>query len=1189
MCRLSSAVATHTRPTRATHARASSRDRATPHALRRSLKIAVIFAGDCAAYSCLVRKLRRVGHVVTAIDSKIGGHNHDVGREAVAAHLVRLIEAGHFDAVFLAPPCRSFSIRLPVKLRSKALPRGVDPPIPGWESYLDKSNGLVDFTTAALRACLTSHTPFAVENPASRADGSPAYWPEFADHASLWDVKEIADALADAGATQYTFAQCHPLIGGKAQKWTTIAASGRLAAALAVLSTCLCPHGLKAHDTRLEGRDAAGATRSALAAAYPPGLDHILFTGLDSLAEDAADPSPPTTDAPTRPPTSGGRVTDGHALGPVSAAACEAARQLAPTFSSLRNTEPAATADLKREPYPGNLFAAMDSGRKPSASKALRRKSLPTPVAPPDHLSPDEVYGDHPSLRDFTPTPWSPDPEAAQPKGRIHISHLHLPGVYEAEIASWFDLADEAADSLRQGIRPPPVPTRVIGQQSLRPWARGIVWDCRDPDDCVPLTRSSASDSDAEYDAAFPGRKLDRAACRRVAEELRWHDTDIIEQICGGGIEVRSDCELDTVLTFHHDSLVAEIEMAAADVAAGIEEGWVKPPSRHLPFVPCRMQPRGVVMQARSKVVDGVLVEYLKPRITTDNSFGGIDSVNAGVADSDRAVILPSGQTFGRAWAICQTAYDDHPTANAKGYVVDAEKAYRFCPVQRADLWLQCFLWWDTDGRTGAAVDTRMGFGGAFAPNRYERTSLFAAAYAQRLQDEFDASQPPPASVRRWSADRAALIAQGLLDGGPEHAAARFIQAFIDDQSGVAGDDIVVPPPSVAHLHVDTAHMRAAGCNPPPPNSRVFIHAKLTMLALHTLGLVAAPEKVFVGSPLPVLGLSFNGESLRIECPKGKRDAISAVCAKELERVERDGTVDRDAAGRLVGRICNISQVAPELRPLLRGGYAVVEAPTGGKRSGRPTAAVSLAAGSLTHTGWTSLLRETPTILQSNLGAAMAPSLRAPGRHIAGTLTITADASGVDGVGGYAFLAGRPDTVFILSAVWPSDVQDALTAAASPTQARLRDVGRGDPFLPMPAAELFAQIEIARQVQRIDRVTRVAGVCDCEPAVNVINSIYSPNTFLNSLLEGISPPATQWVAAHVRREFNKDADTLSHPDLAHTIRAAARSAGIEVVDIHPNFDRLRDAIVAGTAAMCAGRGRRKRRRSSTRTTPTPPP
>eukprot|EP00965_Chrysotila_dentata_P140826 4655673-Pleurochrysis_carterae.AAC.1 len=45
-------------------------------------------------------------------------------------------------------------------------------------------------------------------------------------------------------------------------------------------------------------------------------------------------------------------------------------------------------------------------------------------------------------------------------------------------------------------------------------------------------------------------------------------------------------------------------------------------------------------------------------------------------------------------------------------YVVDAESAYRFSPVQYADCWLQCFVWWGPDGRAGVAVDRRLGFGG---------------------------------------------------------------------------------------------------------------------------------------------------------------------------------------------------------------------------------------------------------------------------------------------------------------------------------------------------------------------------------------------------------------------------------------------------------------------------------------------
>ena len=143
------------------------------------------------------------------------------------------------------------------------------------------------------------------------------------------------------------------------------------------------------------------------------------------------------------------------------------------------------------------------------------------------------------------------------------------------------------------------------------------------------------------------------------------------------------------------------------------------------------MQPRGVVMQPRARLLpDGVtLEEYDKPRITTDSSFGGPDSVNAGVGDGDRTVILPSVQSLARGWAICQTAYDQpadqpqqpttaQPPPRVQGYCIDAESAYSFCPIQRADLWTQCFCWWDSEGRTGVAQDRRMGFGGGIRPQQ---------------------------------------------------------------------------------------------------------------------------------------------------------------------------------------------------------------------------------------------------------------------------------------------------------------------------------------------------------------------------------------------------------------------------------------------------------------------------------------
>jgi len=63
------------------------------------------------------------------------------------------------------------------------------------------------------------------------------------------------------------------------------------------------------------------------------------------------------------------------------------------------------------------------------------------------------------------------------------------------------------------------------------------------------------------------------AAKGHLQELLHWHDDDIIDQIGDGGVEVRSDCALDIVLAFHHDSLLREIPMAEASVVSHTSEG----------------------------------------------------------------------------------------------------------------------------------------------------------------------------------------------------------------------------------------------------------------------------------------------------------------------------------------------------------------------------------------------------------------------------------------------------------------------------------------------------------------------------------------------------------------------------------------------------------------------------------------
>jgi hypothetical protein len=226
-----------------------------------------------------------------------------------------------------------------------------------------------------------------------------------------------------------------------------------------------------------------------------------------------------------------------------------------------------------------------------------------------------------------------------------------------------------------------------------------------------------------------------------VVADLDWDsvDPDIVRQAGGGGVEAGSDCELLTVLAFHHPGLLDAVGAVAVAVDNDIHEQWTDRPVRHLPFVPCRLLPKNVVMQHKVRVLaDGETVEeYLKPRITTDMSDGALESVNAGVSLDGRHISLPTIQQHARAGAVIETVADfleegDAPV-HARSYVVDAESAFRYCPMQEADLWTQCFLWWDEDAVAGVCVDRRMAFGGAYSPKPF-RARLHPRGRARAAQ-----------------------------------------------------------------------------------------------------------------------------------------------------------------------------------------------------------------------------------------------------------------------------------------------------------------------------------------------------------------------------------------------------------------------------------------------------------------------
>ena len=908
--------------------------------------------------------------------------------------------------------------------------------------------------------------------------------------------------------------------------------------------------------------------------------------------------APVAAQAPATPLLDGA-ITSGASLGPVASAACVAARLTPPPFASLRNEAHASEEELRRSPYPYDCRQPMQPLRPDRPAAAAKRKRLPPAV---DRQAAAAVG-------------YEPEPSAgctARPAGRIAIAQLFLVGVYDSEVQSWLLLCDAAVADVRAGRTQRAVPTRVIPQSLLQPWARGTIWDCRDPSNCVPVARS-------DRHTVFPGaRQLDRSAVRRVAAEMDWEDSDLLGQIGEGGVEVRSDCSLDIVLAFNHDSFFDELEAAGKVVEAHIAEEWVAKPTRHLPFVPCRLQPRGVVMQSRTKPAPdgGGVCEYLKPRVTTDSSFGGLDSVNGNVRPVDRGVELPSAQKHARAWGIVSTAAPPPrpgaPAVSAEGYVVDAESAYSFLVVQVADWWLQAFVWWDEHGKCGFAVDTRMGFGGAFGPNRFQRTSLFACAYIQRLQAEFDADQPPPAATQAWCDERRRLQRIGELPPGFAHALAMYLQSFIDDFTGVALNDRVVVPAWISDeerafalarwppgkldaaleagaLHMvgvgyPTAQMVASGCVPSAPDSRVGVHARLAAIGLRRLGFVDAIDKAMVGSPLPLLGLRADGERRRLDCPDGKRDAVLADAEEQLEWLGVEQPfVDRRRSQRLVGRLCSLSQVAPALRPSLHGGYAVTRASwmAGGRM--RSPSQLLLAQGSSAHTAWMETLCLAVELVGLNAGVSLAPPLHFPERSSPGALTCTSDASGVDGIGAYAFLADKPGVVWVLSELWPAEVRDALAAAADEGQAELRQAGSHSAaqWCSTAVAELFGHVVLPAAIAEVEHVHCVFSIGDCSPATAAVTALHSGNPKLRAVLPAARRVTGLWLGVHVKREYNRDCDRLSHPERAEEVVAEAERAGLEVrrVRLGEGSPLWSPILAAVRAEAPTHRARRRRQRA----------
>ena len=1073
-------------------------------------RVLILFAGPGGRDDSLAAFFRLTGAHVDEVDTKIGGVEHDLTRTHVSDLWINRIVAGDYDAVFAAPPCSSYSISHDPPLRSALEPLGVTPLPSEWRAYVEKHNRLTTFTAAALRAAHDLGMLWAAENPADRGvPGSPAYWPAFAGRGSIWRVPCMADLASSTGAAVYTFAQC--ACGAPAQKYTTILAPPAMKAALTPFRRLVCTH-KRGHAVIAMGYDVDGSSLSAPSAAYPPRMNELLADAFTRAHKALA----LTT---RRDGGGGGRITDGPQLCAPVRAACEAARREPACFASLRSKVPLSPTLVAALAMPPGPQLPMRS-RPPRPRRQSGRPLPPTSGA-------KRPVGDIATV-------------ATKPSGDIHISQLFSGDIYHSRVAPWLALSAAAIAALREGRRPPAVPTVVVTQIDMAPWARGIVWDTRDPDRCSPVRRSTR-------DTVFPGRRqVDRAAVREAARELDWHDEDIVSQIGEGGVEARSGCELTTVLAFHHQGLFDHVSAVDAIVQAELGEEWLEGPRAALPFVPARVLPRNVVMQARTRLdAAGRLEHYLKPRITTDASDGGLDSVNAGVPFHDRSVQLTTARDLGRAAAIADSstrrADGSHADdVRAELYAIDWESAYRFLVMQVADLWTQVFLWFDASGRVGYFVDWRLAFGGRYAVNRFQRFGLLVAGLSCERIAAFDATQPPSAVQPEWTARRAALQAAGRLPPERDQLHPRFSKPYIDDTTGTALNDRVLVPEDLQLVALPSTPSESGGLVS-HPSSRVAVHCRIHIVVAQRFGLAISVRKVQLGDPIVALGISASVLRFCLRCPESKRGPLLV----QLRALHDDACVtpprpvERAPLPKLVGRLLNLSQVAPELRPRLAVGYALAAAKA--RQHRRPLPYVQLAAGSHRHSEWLALLVVAITLLNSNEGVPLACSDAFPSRDAPGTLTVTSDASGDDGIGGWATSPDVSGTIWMLSEPWPVDLRSALARGAGPAALR------GPlPALSMPAAETFAACALVSAVRRLTRVRAVVAVVDCQPAARVLCGAITPNAQMRRVAELTLESASPWLGVHVVRELNLDADRLSHPDQADAVTAEATAAGFTI-------------------------------------------
>ena len=568
---------------------------------------------------------------------------------------------------------------------------------------------------------------------------------------------------------------------------------------------------------------------------------------------------------------------------------------------------------------------------------------------------------------------------------------------------------------------------------------------------------------------------------------MEWPDERML-RFTKTGVSDGADTPLDTVLEFHHRGLEHRSADALKAVQADRDSGWASAGFATLPFVPCRAIPRNIAVQTRWTVDEqGNLSQRTKPRFTTDDSWDCLGLIQSRNQRVDRVRLgelnLPSARTFARGVAILKVAADA-ARLQVKLIARDLTSAYRQCGVNRAELFLQCYVWSD-----GISVDERLEFGTASAVAHFQSISSFVLAVAIRRCQGWDLLNPPTSvALRAWLRSRAAL-------GGTHDASLVFGQIFIDDTNAASVDD----------------------AGPGFPQGRAAVHNAIIGETFREAGFPISEGKDQFGHSILSLGFAVSALTARIAYPEEKTEVLVALISALLTCSR---PAPRSHVESVVGKLGHLATVALEGRPFLDAGYAMIYARLRQAGGGvtKPMF-LNIAGDGKVARNFRDALRWFLAALQDGVSAPLAPQLAfpAPGSQ-EGAGYFFSDASRSWGIGAWTIVQSNAQGIVFLYCAqrWPAAIRQAAMLDMSLSTAVLELAGAA------AGAELVCDSVGAR--------TLVAFI-DNDAALGAINAGSSGSPHVRDMLHLLWDfESTQFLATRVSTLENDWADRLSRGD-----------------------------------------------------------